>query len=167
MSVKRFGEMLEGFSCCTGRFAAWLFIPLVLLTTGVSLLRYGFSFGNVAAQEAITYLHAFIITLGVGYTWKKDAHVRVDIFYKDFSFKKKLLSNLMGDLFLLIPVCIGILVISWGYAGSAWASWEGSREAGGLPLVFILKSLIPVMAGLLLLQAAANVIRQIMQWRSW
>jgi len=36
---------------------------------------------------------------------------------------------------------------------ASWATREGSREAGGLPAVFLLKSLILVMPALLLLQS--------------
>ena len=166
MSAKQLGSILDGLAYYCGHAAACLFIPLLLLTAGVALLRYGFNFGNIAAQEAITYLHAFIIALGLSYTWKKDGHVRVDIIYSKLSFRKKLLINLLGNLFLLLPVCIGIVVISMGYVGSAWSSLEGSREAGGLPLVFVMKSLIPLMAALLALQATADTIRHILWFRS-
>ena len=166
MPAKRLIKTLDGFARYAGHAAASLFIPLLALTAGVALLRYGFNFGNIAAQEAITYLHAFIIALGLSYTWKKDGHVRVDIIYSKLSFKKKLLINLAGNLFLLLPVCIGILVVSSGYVGASWASLEGSREAGGLPLVFVMKSLIPLMAALLALQAVAESIRHIIQLRS-
>jgi TRAP-type mannitol/chloroaromatic compound transport system permease small subunit len=40
---------------------------------------------------------------------------------------------------------------------NSWKLLESSREAGGLPLVFLLKSLIMVMPALLLLQAAINI----------
>ena len=166
MSAQAIEKTLKSFAHYSGHAAAWLFIPLVLLTTAIALLRYGFNFGDIAAQEAITYLHAFIITLGVGYTWRKDGHVRVDILYKKRSHKTRLLINLAGDLLLLMPVWLGVLLVSWEYAGTAWASLEGSREAGGLPLVFILKSLIPAMAGLLLLQAVGNIIGHILKLKS-
>ena len=166
MGENRLSKILDRCAYYAGSMAAWLFMPLLLLTAAVALLRYGFNFGHIAAQEAITYLHAFIITLGVSYTWKKDGHVRVDILYNQRSDKKRVLINLIGNLFLLLPVCIGILIISWDYVISAWVALEGSREAGGLPLVFILKSLIPIMAGLLVVQALADIIRQSIQLRA-
>ena len=42
---------------------------------------------------------------------------------------------------------------------------EGSREAGGLPGVYLLKSFILVMSALLVLQAVANMIRAFRTWR--
>jgi TRAP-type mannitol/chloroaromatic compound transport system permease small subunit len=49
------------------------------------------------------------------------------------------------------------------YVTEAWFSLEGSPEPGGLPAVFLLKTLIPVMALLLGLQAIAEIIRSIQQ----
>jgi TRAP-type mannitol/chloroaromatic compound transport system permease small subunit len=41
----------------------------------------------------------------------------------------------------------------------SWAIFERSRETSGLPLVFLLKTLIPVFALLLALQGIAQAIR--------
>ena len=51
--------------------------------------------------------------------------------------------------------------ISWEYIVDSWSVLEGSREAGGLPGIFILKSLILVMTSLLSLQALTQVARNI------
>ncbi len=51
--------------------------------------------------------------------------------------------------------------ISWQYVAASWSVFEGSREAGGLPAVFLLKSLILVMAALLSLQAFAQAARNV------
>ena len=67
--------------------------------------------------------------------------------------------DLFGALFLLIPFATAILYFSWGYVVRSWANFEGSREASGLPLVFVLKTLIPVFAVMLILQGAAQAIR--------
>jgi TRAP-type mannitol/chloroaromatic compound transport system permease small subunit len=56
-------------------------------------------------------------------------------------------------------MCLFIFLVSWDYVAPAWAQREGSREAGGLDGVYLLKSLILVMAGLLLLQGSSIAIR--------
>lgn len=146
-----------------GRLAAWSVLATVLITFIVVVLRYGFeAFYSIALQESAMYFHALIFMLGAAYTLKHDGHVRVDIFYQDFSQRGKALVNLFGILALLTPVCIFILWISSGYVFDSWIVHEGSREAGGLPLVFILKSFIPLFAILLLLQALAEAIRSIL-----
>ena len=57
---------------------------------------------------------------------------------------------------ILLFLAIFLLIIAWDYVAVAWASHEGSREAGGLPLVWLLKSLILVLPLLLLLQSWAT-----------
>ena len=62
---------------------------MVIAMVLVVILRYGFQIGSIALQESITYLNCLIFTLGVAYTLKEDAHVRVDIVYSKLSMKKK------------------------------------------------------------------------------
>jgi TRAP-type mannitol/chloroaromatic compound transport system permease small subunit len=139
-----------------GRAVAWLTLIMVLLTFAIVVLRYVFATGSIAAQEAVVYLHATVFMLGAGYTLKHDKHVRVDIFYRAGGPRVRAWVDLAGGLFLLLPTCGFILWSSWDYVVDAWALREGSREAGGLPLVFVLKSAIPVMAVLLVLQGLAE-----------
>jgi len=99
--------------------------------------------------------------LGCSYTLKHDGHVRVDIFYRNFSHKKQAWVNLLGCLLLLIPVTVFITVMSFDYVVSSWLLLEGSREAGGLPGVFILKSLIPLLSFTLIIQAISEMLKAI------
>ena len=101
------------------------------------------------------------ILIGMAYTMQQDAHVRVDIFYAQFSKPVKAWVDLFGAVFLLLPFMLFISWISWQYVANSWSVLEGSREAGGLPGVFLLKSLIPVMAFLLSLQAFTQIARNI------
>jgi TRAP-type mannitol/chloroaromatic compound transport system permease small subunit len=71
--------------------------------------------------------------------------------------KKRALVDLLGTLVFLVPFCIFLLIIAWPYVATSWKLLESSREAGGLPLVFLLKSLIMIMPALLLGQAFLNV----------
>jgi TRAP-type mannitol/chloroaromatic compound transport system permease small subunit len=64
----------------------------------------------------------------------------------------------LGALLLLLPVCSFLLWISWDYVATAWSLHEGSRETGGLPYVYLLKTLIPVSAGLLILQGISQAL---------
>jgi len=140
-----------------GQLAAWLVLVMVFITFLVVVLRYGFNFGRISLQESITYLHAFVFMLAGAYTLKHNEHVRVDIFYQDMSSRNKAKVDLFGTLFLLLPFAGFILWVSFDYVLNSWKLLEGSREAGGLPLVYILKTLIPLMAILLFLQAISLV----------
>jgi TRAP-type mannitol/chloroaromatic compound transport system permease small subunit len=143
---------IDRLSETTGRIVAWLTLGTVLVTFAVVVLRYVFNSGSIALQEFISYLHATVFMLGAAYTLKHDGHVRVDIIYRDLGPRAKAWINLFGTLLMLIPVCAFILYISWEYVAVSWSISEGSQEAGGLDAVFLLKTVIPLMASLLLLQ---------------
>ena len=63
-------------------------------------------------------------------------------------------------------MCVTILVFSLPYVASSWRVLEGSSEVGGIPGLFLLKSLIPLTAALLLLQGLAEVVRLIPQLKA-
>lgn len=157
--ITRLANRMEQFIDWSGRVVSWCVLAMVLLTFLVVLLRYVFDTGWIALQESVSYLHSMVFLLGAAYTLKHDAHVRVDIFYSRFSERTKAWVELLGHLFILIPVMLFIVWISWPYISDAWAVKESSRDAGGLPGVYLLKSLILLMAGLLIIQALVLVVR--------
>jgi TRAP-type mannitol/chloroaromatic compound transport system permease small subunit len=135
-----------------GQFTAWFVLAMVFVTFLVVVMRYGFNFGRIAMQESVTYMHAFVFMLAGAYTLKHNEHVRVDIFYQSMSEKNKAKIDFFGTLFLLLPFASFIIWISFNYVTNSWKLLEGSREAGGLPFVYILKTLIPLMPVFLFLQ---------------
>ncbi len=153
---------IDRFSETTGRIVAWMTLGTVLVTFAVVVLRYVFNSGSIALQEFISYLHATVFMLGAAYTLKHDGHVRVDIIYRDLGPRARAWVNLCGTLLMLVPVCAFILYVSWDYVAVSWSMGEGSQEAGGLDAVFLLKTVIPLMAALLLLQGLSMVLHSIL-----
>ena len=147
---------LRNFITLCGKTVAWWTVVMVLLTFAIVVLRYGFNLGWIWLQESLTYLHVAVFTIAAAWTLQLDGHVRVDIFYADMPEKKRALVDLLGTLVFLVPFCIFLLVIAWPYVATSWKLLESSREAGGLPLVFLLKSLIMILPALLLGQAFLN-----------
>lgn len=144
-----------------GRVVSWLTLVMVLITFTIVILRYVFNIGWIAVQESITYMHTLVFMLGAAYTLKYNGHVRVDIFYQQCSTKTKAWIDLFGTLLLLMPVAFFILWSSWEYVGNSWNIYESSASSGGLPGVFLIKTLIPVMAVLLLLQSISIAIQSL------
>ena len=160
--LRAIANKLDRFAERTGRFIAWLSLGMVVITFTVVVLRYLFHSGSIALQESITYLHATLFMLGAAWTLKQDGHVRVDIFYSKQSRRTRAWIDLAGTLLLLFPVCGFILFSSLDYVAASWSVQEGSQEAGGLDAVFLLKTAIPVMAVLLMLQGCAIILNNIL-----
>ena len=151
-------EFIEHLSDRLGKAVSWLTGIMVVVMTLVVILRYGFNLGWISLQESVLYLHAAVLMLGMSYVLKHDQHVRVDIFYNRYSPVTQDVINILGHLVLLIPTCVFIIYISFNYVVQSWQFLEGSQEAGGLPFVYLLKSLIIVMPCLLILQALSNLV---------
>jgi TRAP-type mannitol/chloroaromatic compound transport system permease small subunit len=132
---------------------------MVAMVMTVVVTRYFLSVGSIALQESVTYLHCMIFMLGLAFTLKNDAHVRVDIFYRNFSLRTQALVNLAGTLLFLMPVCGLLVFTSWDYVLASWAIGETSVENNGLPFVYGLKILMLLMPATLILQGSAEIIR--------
>ena len=154
-------ERVERIIARIGKLCSWLNLAVVLLIFVIVVLRYVFNLGWIWLQEGVTYMHAAIFMLGAAWTLSLDGHVRVDIFYRDMDARKKALVNVIGTLLFLLPLCVFCLWVSFDYVLASWQLLEGSREAGGMPGVYLLKTLIPIMALLLGLQGVLLLMRQV------
>ena len=107
--LQALADRLDQVAELTGRFIAWLTLATVLTAVSVVILRYLFSSGSIALQEAVSYLHAAVFMLAAAYTLKHDGHVRVDIIYQKLSARGRAWVDLLGTLLLLFPVCLFML----------------------------------------------------------
>lgn len=148
-----FVRKIDKMNDAIGRGVAWLTLAMVLITFAVVVLRYVFSVGWVWMQESYVWIHGAVFMLGAGYTLLHNGHVRVDIFYRPASERKKAWVDLFGVCVLLLPLILVTMIFSWDYVIKSWAGLEESREAGGLPGLFLLKSIIWCFCLLMLLQA--------------
>ena len=161
MILNKIKNYLESFIEIIGKSIAWLTLFMVLVTFLIVVLRYVFGIGWIALQESVVWMHAAVFMLGASYTLRYDEHVRVDIFYRDMSLKRRAMVDFLGTVLFLIPPSLFPLFSSWDYVASSWMIREASREVGGLPFPFysILKSFIPLMASTLIIQSIVIIIK--------
>jgi TRAP-type mannitol/chloroaromatic compound transport system permease small subunit len=152
-------DRIDRLTSALGRAAAWLALVVVLLQFALVVARYLFGLGSVWLTETVIYAHAALFMLVAAWTLQVGGHVRVDIFYADASAHTKALIDLVGALFLLLPFMVVLIWLSMPYAARSWSILEHSQEASGLPVVFVLKTLIPLFALLMALQGIAQAIR--------
>ena len=160
-----FIDIVDQISEYTGRVISWLAVFMACLLFLVVILRYGFNFGWIWMQEIVTYSHAIFFMMAAAFTLKEDGHVRIDVIYRTASPKYKLRLNQIGSIIFLLPTCSFIFYFSFGYVIDSWSYLESSRESGGLPIVFILKSVILLFSFSLLLQCLAEITRNTIKLR--
>ena len=143
----------------TGKISSWFSLALVLLISTDVLLRYVFNFSTAALYEMEWHLFAIIFLLASPYTLQKNKHVRVDVFYNNFSKRKKNIIDLIGNIIFLIPFSFIILYTSLPFVADSYSILESSPDPGGLPYRFIIKSIIPIAFFLLMIQGILNAIK--------
>lgn len=145
-----------------GRGVSWLNTLLVVVICYDVTARYLFNSSSAGIVELEWHLFSFIFLLGAAYALLYDRHVRVDVFYQNFTEKKKAWINLTGTLLFLIPFCIITINASFIFTANAFAINEGSPDPGGLPARYIVKAAIPLGFFLLLLQAISLAFKSIL-----
>lgn len=143
------------------RFTAIILLVLTLLVVYDALGRYLFHVGSIALQELEWHLFDFVILLGISYALKEGAHVRVDIFYANFAPRTKLIIDLFSHIFLILPFSLLIIYMGYDFVLQSFVQNEGSSDPGGLPYLFVVKSLMLLSFGLLILQSVSEVIKRI------
>ena len=159
--ITRLADLIDRLNTAVGRAASWCALAIVLIGFAVVLLRYVLGMGSIWLQESILYAHAALFLLAAAWTLREGGHVRVDVFYAHASPRARAWVDLCGAIFLLLPFALAIIVFALPYVERSWATLERSRETSGLPLVFLLKTLIPLFALLLVLQGVAQAIRAV------
>ncbi len=150
-----FVRFVDRLNDALGRGVAWLTLAMVLVAFAVVILRYVYAVGWVWMQESYVWLHGIVFMLGAGYTLLHNGHVRVDIVYRAAGRRYKAAIDLLGSLLLLLPMVVVVFVVSQPYVAASWQKLEESRQAGGLPGLFLLKTVILAFCLLLGLQGLA------------
>jgi len=109
----RLTAALDAFAEHTGRLISWLTLAMVVATVAVVVLRYAFGQGLIWLQESVNWMHSAVFLLGAAYTLKSDLHVRVDVFYRGMSERRKSIIDLAGTILFLLPLCAFLIVESW------------------------------------------------------
>jgi TRAP-type mannitol/chloroaromatic compound transport system permease small subunit len=157
-TLARLADLIDRLNGAIGRVAAWAILAMALVQFAIIVLRR-VGIGSVWLHESLFYFHVALVLFTAAWTLRQEGHVRVDIFYTNASPRTRAAIDLAGSLALLMPFMLAVIWFAWPYTLRSWAILEGSREAGGLPLVFLLKSAILLFAAQLLLQGLSQAIR--------
>lgn len=161
-ALAAFVRLIDRLNDTIGRGVAWLTLAMVLITFAVVVLRYIYSIGWVWMQESYVWLNGIVFMLGAGYTLLHNGHVRVDIIYRTASPRYKAIIDIFGSFVLLLPMVTVVFWVSFNYVVASWLKFEESREAGGLPGLFLLKTVILAFCLLLGLQGLALAGRSVL-----
>ncbi len=144
-----------------GEAVKWA-LPLLVITVAMSVFALSlFGLSWTKLSESAQYFHAGTLMLGAAATLLMNEHVRVDIFQSRLQRHHKALIDFIGFHLGLVPVCLLLIWSSNSSVHFAWLIFEGSAEADGIKGVFLLKTLIPAFAVLMLAQGQSIALRAV------
>ena len=141
-----------------GRATSWLTAVLVAIVFVDVVAQKGFDYSAAWMLELEWHVFSLIFLLGAGYALRHNRHVRVDLFFENFSKQDKALVNFWGTLVFFLPWCLFVIWHATSYAIESWHDQEGSPQPNGLPAWYPIKFAIVVGVMLLLLQGVAAMI---------
>ena len=152
---------IDHLNRCIGFIIKWLLLATTLLSASNAITRKAFDLSSNGMLEAQWYLYAAVFLLGGGYAFMHNSHVRIDFISTRLGARGRNLVDVVGIIVVLIPFCIFVINLSWGFFTAAWHSGEMSGNAGGL-VRWPAYLLIPAGFSLLLLQALAELCKRIL-----
>ncbi len=116
--------------------------------------------GGIGMQELEWHWFSVMFMLGLGYTLRDNAHVRVDVLYDNFSRKTQACINIFGALVFAIPFSCLVVYFGIEFFMEAWETNENLGDPGSLPRIWPAKLLVPVSFGFLVLSAIAVILQE-------
>ena len=165
MSLQLLALLIRAISALNrvvGEVLCWLALVCVLVCFTVVVQRYFFNTSMLWVQDLYVWVSGAMFTGVAGFALMRDDHVRVDIFYRPASLRRKAMADIFGVVFFLLPFMYVVVQSCYPAVARSCSYHEGSANIGGMPGLFILKSFIIVFAVLVALQGIAMAARAIL-----
>lgn len=153
-------RVLEAPTRVVGVVAAWLVVPLVLVTVWEIVLRYAFNAPTIWGFEFATMLTGANWVLGVALALALGAHVRTDVLAGGFSGRTRAAIDLAGFALLALPMLAWLAVRLWHHFETGLASGERTGASAWNPPVWPMRLVIFVGLALLALQVVVEILKR-------
>lgn len=162
--ANRIADAIDAFIDFVGRIISWLALGVALVMGTNVLLRYGFSIGEIWAQELEWHLLVPLTLVGMSYALRHGEHVRVDVLFASFTPRTKHGVDAVSAVIAMIFSSL-VVWLSIPFVAQSWAVGEGSANPGGLGALYLMKAMVPLGFALLFLQSLAQAIQSVAAYR--
>jgi len=159
--MQKYSRWIDRFTEWVGWLAGLTLLALSALIVYDAFVRYLFHSGSMALQEFEWHLFDIVMMFAIAYTLKYNQHVRVDLFYERFSDRTKVIVDIVGVLFLILPFSILIIVFSIDFISLSLSQLEGSSDPGGLSMRYLIKSVMLFSFVTVVLQAISELLKSV------
>jgi TRAP-type mannitol/chloroaromatic compound transport system permease small subunit len=155
-------KIIDSLNIFIGKLISWL-VPIIMLEMIYEIIaRYIFNAPTNWSYDISYMLGGTFFWLGAAYTLLIGKHVRVDIFYTRFSPRVRAGIDVVLMTTFFFPLFIALLYYALPWSYQSWVSGEKSLETFWRPIVYPFKAILSLGLILLLLQGAANFIKNIL-----
>jgi len=158
--LKKFTKSIDILNEATGKIFSWTVVVLNLLVVLEVVLRYVFNSPTIWNFEITKQVFALHFMITAGYGLLHNEHVSIDLVYIKLNKTAQNILDIITYLIFFFPFVGIIFFHGIRFAGNSWAELEKTTSVFGSPL-FIIKTVIPVSALLLLLQGVNIFINRI------
>jgi len=150
---------IDRFSDLTGRLISLSMAALVAIITYEVFARYLFRAPTAWAFESSYMINGAAFMLGCAYALLKGAHVRTDIFWENYSERKKGIVDLLSYVVLFFPTMITLMLISIDDAVHSYVTGERSQESLWRAIMWPFRATIPLAALLFMIQGISEALK--------
>lgn len=158
--IRLYIRMANGINQWTGSIFSWVVAVVMILTVVEIVMRRLFYSPTIWSFETCTQLFGAYFMIPAGFALLHGSHVAVDILYNTLPVRKRAVLDIVNYIIFFFPFNVAMLVFGIKYASLSWATWETSWSVFAPP-IYPLKTVIPVTAGLLLLQGLAIFVQKV------
>ena len=159
MKSSKFVYAIESLSVWVGRAFGWCILVLTLSVSYEVFVRYVLNEPTVWAFDMMVQMYGALFMMAGAYALAQDTHVRGDVLYRLFPIRMQASIDFLLYLIFFFP---GMLALFWFGMEIAQDSWRYKEVSWNSPAriqVYFFKTLIPLAAGLLLLQGLSELVR--------
>lgn len=159
--IRRITHWLDMPAMIVGKLAAWLILPMIAVLVFEVISRFGFNRPTAWAYDATYMLYGALFMLGAAWTLGRDSHVRADFLFNVLSPRWQGTIDALFIVCLFFPAMFLFTEATWEYAAKSWMRGERIPTSPMMPIIYPLKTVMPVTGILLLIQGVSELIKSL------
>ena len=159
-------SMLEFPTVLVAKTAAWLIIPMTGALVYEVVARYIFNAPTIWAYDVTYILAGSLFMLGAAFALRQGSHVRADFLLSSQNPRWQALIDIVLYLLVYFPAVALFFQTSFDFAFQSWMQGETFPQSPWMPIIYPLKTVMPVTLALLFIQGIAEFLKALWTFRT-
>ena len=151
--------VLEFPTVLIAKAGAWLILPMTGALVYEVISRYIFNAPTIWAYDVTYILAGSLFMLGSAFALRQGSHVRADFLLSTQNPRWQALIDLVLYLLVFFPAMALFFQTSFEFALQSWQQGETFPQSPWMPIIYPLKTVMPVTLALLFIQGIAEFLK--------